>query len=88
MQKERVNTIVGVGLVILAIVAFLVMIIVNLPHDAQVSQLANPLPSIPQNMFADSNPLIQSIKGLSVPANVPVTVTNNNLGRDNAFEGF
>jgi len=85
---SQVQAYVGIGLVVVAVLAFVLTFLSVLPHSADVTVQAHPLPAIPRDLFASDNELNQAISKLTVPANTPVTVHPENLGRANAFENF
>jgi hypothetical protein len=85
---NKLQSIIGFGLTVIVILAFILMIILNLPSKDKVNQTAKVLPNLPQDFLLDSNPLMKTIKGLNVPSGVPVQVSPGNLGRNNVFESF
>lgn len=88
MKGLKLDTIVGVGLLIVAVLGFLLSVIFQLPKKEQVDQLAQPLPEIPRNMFAADNELTKAVRALTKPNGVPVTVDPSTIGRTNVFENF
>lgn len=88
MNNSRLQTYIGVGLLVVAILAFFLTLLGSLPKAEQVSATARPLRDIPQNLFSSDNPVTQEINKLTVPSNVPVGVDPNTIGRPNVFENF
>lgn len=85
---NRLQSVIGIGLTVIVVLAFVLMVVLSLPSKDKVSQQAQPLPNLPTDFLSDSNPLMQRVKSLKVPGGVPVTVTQDNLGRANVFAGF
>jgi len=86
--SDRFETFLGIGLLLVAVLGFILMIILNLPRADEVNQRAKLLKEIPEDLFSGSNPVNQQIQSLNVPNGVPVEVDPNNLGRSNVFENF
>jgi len=85
---ERFETILGVGLLLVAVLGFILMILLSLPRADEVKNKAKILREIPQDLFSSSNPINQQINELKVPGGVPVSVDPGTLGRSNVFENF
>jgi len=85
---NKLQSVIGIGLTVIVILAFVLMIILNLPSKDKINQQAKPLPNLPSDFLSDSNPLMQRVKNLKVPGGVPVTVSQDNLGRTNVFAGL
>ena len=83
---NRLETYIGIALLLIAVLGFLFSILTNLPKDKQVSEVAHPLPEIPRDLFSSSNELNKVIQGLNSPGGIPVTVKSGDLGRSNIFE--
>jgi hypothetical protein len=88
MKGLKLDTIIGVGLLIITVLGFLISVIVQLPKKEQIDQVAQPLPTIPANMFSSDNELTKAVRALSKPNGVPVTVDPSTIGRTNVFENF
>ncbi len=88
MRTNKIETWVGIGLLIIVIVAFILEIIFSLPKDPAITAKAQVIPTIPRDLFSATNPLNKKVGQLNVPSNVPVTVGNNEIGRDNVFATF
>lgn len=88
MNSTRLQTYIGIGLLVVAILAFFLTLLTSLPKPDQVSATAKPLREIPQDLFSSDNPITQEINKLNVPTNVPVAVDPNTIGRPNVFENF
>lgn len=88
MKSLKLDTIIGVGLLVVAVLGFLISVIVQLPKKEQIEQIAQPLPIIPSNMFSSDNELTKAVRSLSKPNGVPVTVDPSTIGRSNVFENF
>lgn len=84
--SNRLETYVGIALLLVAVLGFLFMILTSLPNQTQVSQIAKPLKQIPRDLFSSQNDLNKMIQGLNTPNGVPVTVDPSTLGRTNVFE--
>ena len=88
MKGMKFETIIGVGLLLIVILAFLLSIIFQLPKKEQVQQQAQVLPTIPRNLFANDNELTKKVRALNTPTGVPVVVNPSTIGRTNVFENF
>lgn len=88
MSGNKIQTLIGVALLAVAIIAFVFTLLTSLPKKEAISAEAKPLQDVPEDLFSSSNDVIQQLNKLSVPTKVPVTVDANNLGRANAFENF
>lgn len=88
MSKFKFESVIGIGLVTLAILGFILTFILSLPKSEAVNSRAQTLPPIPNNLFASDNPLTQKVRSLLSPPGVPVTPDPANLGRGNVFENF
>lgn len=88
MGKFKFESLIGIGLLTLAIVGFILTVILNLPKAEQVESRAQTLPEIPRDLFSENNELTQQINRLSAPRNIPVTTSQGKLGRKNVFENF
>jgi hypothetical protein len=88
MRGLKLDTIVGVGLIIIAVLGFLVSVISQLPKKERIDQVAQPLPIIPADMFSSDNELTRAVRALSKPNGVPVVVDPSTIGRTNVFENF
>ncbi|MEK7202519.1 MAG: hypothetical protein AAB669_03280 [Patescibacteria group bacterium] len=82
----RLETYIGIAMLLIAVLGFLFSILTSLPTDKQVGEVAKPLPEIPRDLFSSSNELNIAIQGLHSPGGVPVTVNPSELGRSNIFE--
>jgi hypothetical protein len=88
MNMTKLETYIGIGLVVIAIVAFLFVFVSDLPSNSQVNQQAQTLPTIPDNMFASSNPLVSKLNSLSIPTGTPVVISPTSIGRGNVFQSY
>lgn len=88
MSSSRLQTYLGLGLLIIAILAFFFNVFASLPKADEVNQVAEPLAEIPKDLFSGSNELSRQINALNVPSNVPVVVNPSNLGRSNVFQNY
>ena len=88
MSGTRIQMFIGVGLLLITILAFIFTILAQLPKAEQVTANAQTLVDIPRDLFSGDNEVTKTIEKLNVPSNVPVVVDPNNLGRTNAFENF
>lgn len=88
MRSSKIETWIGIGLLIIVIVAFILEIIFSLPKAGAVTAKAVVVPTIPRDLFSSTNPLNKSVSQLNVPTNVPVTVAPTEIGRDNSFAAF
>ncbi len=84
---HRLQTMIGLSLLIISVLGFVVMLITNLPKDSDVSAQAEPLKVLPRDFFSD-NAITQEIKKLTVPTGVPVNLDANSVGRSNVFERY
>ncbi|MCR4307811.1 MAG: hypothetical protein NUV80_04560, partial [Candidatus Berkelbacteria bacterium] len=84
--NTRLETYIGIAMLLIAVLGFLFSILASLPKEEQISQAAHPLPQIPRDMFSSSNELNKMIQGLHSPSGVPVTINPTDLGRSNIFE--
>jgi hypothetical protein len=87
-MNQRLETFIGIGLLLVAVLGFIFSLITGLPNQDQVKAQAKPIPEIPRDFFSSDNPVANKIRELNVPAGVPVTVDPGNLGRTNVFENF
>jgi hypothetical protein len=85
---NKLQSILGLGLTIIVVLAFVLMVVLNLPNKDKIDQTAKPIQNLPTDFLSDSSPLMRKIKGLNVPAGVPVDVNSGNVGRTNIFESF
>lgn len=85
---NRLETYIGIALLLISVLGFVFMILTSLPTTKQVGAEANPLPEIPRDLFSSSNELNNAIRSLHTPSGVPVTVSPGNLGRSNVFENY
>jgi len=83
---NKLETYVGIALLMIAVLGFIFSILTNLPKEAQVSQIAHPLKVIPRDLFSSQNEINKTITGLNTPGGVPVTVSPGALGRGNVFQ--
>lgn len=83
---NRLETYIGIALLMIAVLGFLFSILTSLPNAKQVEQVARPLPEIPRDLFSSSNELNKTIQSLHAPSGVPVTISPTELGRSNVFE--
>lgn len=88
MKKFKFESILGMGLLTLAILGFILSVILSLPKDEQVIGRAETLPSIPGDLFSKDNELTQAIQSLTIPTNIPVKPNQANIGRGNVFESY
>lgn len=86
--NSKLETVIGVALLLAAVLGFLLMIVLQLPKDEAVQAQARPLPILPRDFFSAENEVTEQVKKLTVPSGVPVTVDQGKLGRSNVFEGF
>ena len=84
---QQIQSIIGIGLLLLSILGFLLLVLLSLPKSAQVQSQAKLLKSDP-DLFSSSNPVNQQIRNLKVPANIPVVVGQDELGRNDVFQNF
>lgn len=82
---NRLETYIGIALLLIAVLGFVFSVLVSLPRDEQVKSVAKPLKEIPRDLFSSQNELNKMIGGLSTPGGVPVTVDPTQLGKNNAF---
>ena len=83
---NRLETYIGIALLLIAVLGFLFSILTNLPKADQVKAVAHPLKEIPRDMFTGSNATNKIIQDLDSPKGIPVTVSPGDLGRSNIFE--
>ena len=88
MGKFKFESMLGMGILTLAVLGFILSVILSLPKDNQVAGRAETLPEIPSNLFSSDNELTKEIRSLVVPSNIPVKPNQANLGRGNVFEGY
>ena len=84
---DRVETFVGVGLLLLVILGFILMLISNLPTSSDVAARTHLLKAVPNDIFDGSNETNKKIRKLTVPSLVPVQLDSRNLGKSNIFQG-
>ena len=84
---HKVQTIIGIGLLLLTILGFILMVLLNLPKDDAVKSKAKLLKSDPE-LFSSTDATNQKIKSLKVPSNIPVTIDQASLGRADVFQGL
>ena len=83
---NRVETYVGIALILVVIIGFVFSVLTSLPTSTKVNQQAVVLKEIPRDLFSSQNEVNKLISGLNTPAGVPVTVDPNTLGRANVFQ--
>ncbi len=88
MNKFKVESLIGMGLLTVAILGFILSFVLSLPKGDVVTGRAQALPPIPPNLFASDNELTKKVQSLIAPPGVPVTPDPANLGRTNVFENF
>ena len=88
MNKFKVESLIGIGLLTVAILGFILTFVLSLPKGDVVTGRAQSLPKVPTNLFASDNELTQKVQSLIAPPGVPVTPDPANLGRGNVFENF
>lgn len=88
MKGMKLESVIGVGLLLIAVVGFLLSVILSLPKKDEVNKIANPLPEIPRDLFSSDNQLTNSVRLLNKPNGVPVVVNPSTIGRSNVFESF
>lgn len=86
-SANRLQTFVGLALLIISVLGFIVSLVSNLPKDEEVAAKATPLEILPRDFFS-GNAVTEEVRKLSVPNGVPVNLDANNLGRSNVFERF
>ncbi len=84
----KLENIIGVGLLVLAIFGFIASMLLGLPTNAEVEKAANPIGNLADNFFTSENELNATLEQLKVPAGIPVTVGQDSVGRSNVFESF
>lgn len=84
---KRLQTLAGVSLLLIVVLGFLLMIVLGLPRESAVSQEAKPLNNMPRDLFT-TNAATTKIKSLNIPANLPVVVKPDELGRSNVFSQY
>jgi|GEM_PF-1279109 len=87
-SAKRLEGLIGLGLLILTILGFLLMLVLALPKQPQVSQVAQPLSTIPRDFFSSDNAVTGQVKKLAVPSGLPVEADENSMGRDNVFNRY
>lgn len=85
MVTNKLQTYLGIGLVVVVLGWFIFSVVSASPKQSDIDQTAKTLPAIPDNLFSDSNATTKKINSLTVPANVPVTVDSGAIGRTNVF---
>jgi hypothetical protein len=84
---HRLQSMVGLALLVIAVLGFIVSLVTNLPKDTEVAAQAQPLQVLPRDFFS-GNAVAEQVRKLSVPNGVPVNLDANNLGRSNVFERY
>lgn len=87
-SAKRIEGLLGLGLLVLTILGFLLMLVLALPKESQVSQVAKPLTTIPRDFFSSDNAVTGQVKKLNVPSGLPVEVNQNAQGRDDVFSRY
>lgn len=82
----RLETYIGISLLLIAVIGFLFAILTSLPSEREVNQVAKPLRQIPRDLFSSDNELNKMIQTLHSPDGVPITINPSDLGRSNVFE--
>lgn len=88
MKTNKIETWIGIGLLIIVIVVFVFELFAARPAQSTVTSRAQTIPVIPRDLFSATNPLNKKVSQLNVPSNVPVAVTGGEIGRDNVFANF
>lgn len=88
MKKFKFESMLGMGLLTIAILGFILSVILSLPKSDQVAGRAETLPPIPDNLFSKDNELTKTIQSLAVPTNIPVKPKQANIGRGNVFKSY
>lgn len=86
-SANRLQTFIGLALLIISVLGFIVALVSNLPKDEDVAARSTPLEVLPRDFFS-GNATTEAVRKLSVPSGVPVNLDANNLGRSNVFERF
>ncbi len=84
---HRVQTLIGLALLLIAVLGFIVSLLTNLPGATEVAAKAKPLDVLPRDFFS-GNAVTEAVRKLNVPNGVPVNFDANNLGRSNVFERY
>lgn len=84
---DRVETFVGIGLLLLVILGFILLLVTNLPTSSDVEARAKLLKPVPSEIFDGSSEINQKIRRLTVPSGVPVEVSGGSLGKTDVFKG-
>jgi len=85
---SRLESYIGIALLLLAVLGFLFSVLTALPDKTEVAAKANTLKEIPRDMFSNDNDLIKSVKKLNTPGGIPVTVNPDTLGKTSVFGNF
>lgn len=84
----RLESYIGIALLLLAVLGFLFSVLTALPDKKEVEANAKTLKEIPRDMFSSDNELTKTINKLNTPGGVPVTVNPETLGKSSAFGDF
>ena len=84
---HKIQTFIGLALLLLAVLGFILTLVMNLPKQEQVESQAKALEILPRDFFS-GNAVTEQIKKLNVPSGVPVNLDSGNLGRSNVFERY
>lgn len=88
MGRFKFESMLGVGLLTIAVLGFILSVILSLPKSDQVAGRAETLSVIPGDLFSSDNELTKTIRSLVVPSNIPVRPNQSNIGRANVFESY
>jgi len=83
----RIQTFIGLAVLLLAVLGFIVSLVANLPRQEEVARQAQPLDILPRDFFS-GNAVTEQVRKLNVPNGVPVNLDAGNLGRSNVFERY
>lgn len=84
---HRLQSFIGLAVLVIAVLGFVVLLVTNLPKDDEVAARAEPLEVLPRDFFS-GNAVTEQVRKLTVPNGVPVNLDANNLGRTNVFERY
>lgn len=86
---NKLQSYIGIGLLLIVIIGFIFMIVRGIVvSDAEIQSRADVLPNLSSDFLTDENEVTKRINELTVPAGVPVTVSDDSVGRTNVFTQY
>lgn len=86
---NKLQSYLGIGLLILSIFGFVLMILLGVvSNENDLATRADILPNLKGDFLTNENELTSKILNLRVPTDIPVSVSNDNVGRESVFKQY